>query len=530
MGNLELLCIFPSSHCSSRGPSRRKSHGNSCMATPSIVHHPHQRWSLDRLSTELLVLILQKLGDADPESLAAARLLSTRFNAITTPIKYYTLRLTERIIAPQAETYFPDGLANIYTHTRHVKVDNDLNPEQVKEVLNKIERLSSVRWRYVQDILLKGHFWVPADILNPRHIHVNRIKLYIENLPLRNIRSEQYNPYLRAIPTEILVSLKMANPTPPLTTRLENLKGLLQESTRLETFSYEDRGQGSQFTFTGTERLPAFKDLSLRSYDWNHTADAVRKHWDFSEIRHLEMVDVPMFQFLTSVLFSDFQQLETLRLEDFSTHLPDRRRDATRGQYILIKQIRALIDLKITCHIQSFPVDGILHHARSLRSLCFRDYVGFSDEYRRCPTLRIEDLNHMSRNLVNLRILELDMDEALCEPTQFLRALCNFRHLDTLILHTQTVLDVFESVNPDTDPDHRRAVQMFITLDRGKQGASWRSITINVGGWKRIMVRRLSAPWREQNSRGVYAERCFKLERNSDGHLLMHEEPANEPS
>jgi hypothetical protein len=293
---------------------------------------------------------------------------------------------------------------------------------------------------------------------------------------------------------------------------------------------YDDRGQGTHFEFSGNERLPAFKELHLRSYNWNHSSAAVRKHWDFSEIRRLEMVDVPLIPFLSSILFSDFQQLETLRLDDFSTHLPDRRRDTTRGQYILIKQMRALVELKITCHTQSFPVDGILEHARSLQSLRFRDYVGFGDSHRRCPTISVEDLDTMSRELVNLRALEVDMDERLCDPQHFLQILCGFRELTTLTLHTQTVIDPLEDVDPNTDPDHERVMQILSVLVRGKQGLWWRSLTINVGGWKPIMVRRLSAPWREQNSRGVYAERCFVVERKGDGALALHEELPTEAS
>jgi hypothetical protein len=315
----------------------------------------------------------------------------------------------------------------------------------------------------------------------------------------------------------------MATPTPVLTARVDSLKGLLVNSPQLETFWYEDRGQGTQFRFSGNERLPAFRELSLRSYDWNHSSAAVYKHWDFSEIRHLEMVDVPLGPFLNSVLFSDFQELETLRLDDFSMHVPNGRRNTTRGQYILIKQIRALTDLKMTCHTQSFPVDGISQHAPSLQSLRFRDYMGFSDEHRRCPTMDIEDLDILSRKLVNLRTLELDMDERLCEPHHFLRTCCNFRQVHTLTLHTQTVLNAREHVDPNRDPDHEIAMQRLAALVRDKQGAPWRSIIINVGGWKPLLVRRLSAPWRKLNTRGVFAERCFVMEKQNNGALAVRE-------
>ncbi|KAI1755831.1 F-box domain-containing protein [Xylaria castorea] len=494
------------------------------MATVTGIQHPNQRWSLNELSTELLILILKQLKDVDPRSLSVARLISTRFNAIVTPMKYHTLRMTQYIIDPRAETYFPDGIANICAHTRHVKVDSDLNAEHVKRILDKIERLSFISWRYVQDELCKGDFWVPSDILPLRHIQSNKVKLYIENLPLQDFRPEPYNPYLRAIPTGILASLIMATPTLPLTARVESLKGLLLDSPRLETFRYNDRGQGTQFEFGSNERLPAFKELSLRSYNWKHSSTTVRQHWDFSEIRHLEMIDVPLGPFLSSVCFEDFQDLNSLHLDDFSAHLLNRRPDTTRAQYLLIKQIRALTDLKITCHIPSFPIDGILQHAKSLRSLRFRDYTGFADEHRPCPTIKIEDLHSMSRELVNIRTLELDMDERCCEPHDFLHTLCSFRQLNTLTLHLQTALDTLKDTDTTIDLDYERTIYILSFLVQGKQPALWRSITINVGGWKPIMMRRMSAPWQELHSRGLYAERCFIMEKQESGALTVREE------
>lgn len=318
------------------------------------------------------------------------------------------------------------------------------------------------------------------------------------------------------------MSLAMAAPTPPLTARVGSLKDLLLNSRRLETFWYEDRGRGTKFEFNGNERLPPFEELYLRSYDWNHSAIAVRQHWDFSKIRRLDMVDVPLKPFLNSVSFADFQHLEALRLDDSSMHLPDIQRDTTRGQYILVKQIRGLEELSLTCDTQSFPIDGILQHRQSLRSLHFRDYTGFTDEDSRCPTIRAEDLDIMSRALINLRALELDMDEKRCEPQDFLRAICNFRQLDTLTLHVQTLLDPHEDNDTIIDLDYERAMQTFSFVG-GKQGAPWLSITIVVGGWRPIMVRRLSALWRMQNDRGVYAERCFVMERLDNDLLAVSE-------
>ncbi|KAK6066963.1 F-box domain-containing protein-like protein [Seiridium cupressi] len=417
-----------------------RNNSNIRMATVPSLDQSRQRqpWSMNDLSSELLVLIFEQLHDIDSRSLASARLLSKRFDAIITPIKYEHLRLTEQILATESQNYFPVALEKIYAHTRHVQANSDLDPRSIKRLLDRVRRLLTVR--------------------------------------------------------------------------------------NLETFFYQDRGQGTRFTFLRDEILPAFKELVLRSYDWSHTASDVEAHWDFSRIRLLKLIDVPIFEFLRSVPFDKLVDLHTLHCDDFSAHLVDRRHDATRGLLLLVKQIRALHTLAITCHTQHFPIDGFLSHAASLQVLRFRDHVGFSEEDRRCPTMWAADLHTLSQRLVNLHTIELDMDTAYCDPPLFLRALCNFPQLHTLTLHVQTVLRALEVVHPDVDRDYDAAMHAFNTLLRDKSGTPWRSMTINVGGWKRHMVRRLSAPWRAQNARGVYAERCFVLERGTSGVMTLREE------
>ncbi|KAK8070812.1 hypothetical protein PG997_011015 [Apiospora hydei] len=474
MAPTQVICK-PSSTLSSFNLKDPSHLGHGRVITISMFPPARPSWSLDDLSTELLALVLTHLRDLDARSLANARLLSRRFDAIVTPIKYEYLRLTERILATGTSLSLPYALQNVYRYTRHVEVASDLDPAGIKQLLGGVHRLLSVRWKYVRGEFCRGGMYVPSDILSRHHIDYNKTKLYVDDLPLRDFGSEPEDTYVRAIPTDILTSLKIGNPKPPLTTRLESLKQL-------------------------GERLPAFKELVLQSYDWNHSAEEVARHWDFSQVRLLRLVDVPIFEFLRSVPFAHLLDLEELHCEDFSAHLPDRRRQATEGLYILCRQIRALQTLKITCHTEYFPVDALLRHANSLEILRFRDHIGFGEEYRGCPTVWIEDLVQLSRGLVHLHTLELDMDITI----------------------------TLEDLPPNTDRDYEAAMKTFGILVRGKQGAAWRSITINVGGWRKHLVRRLDAGWRAFNEQGIYAERCFVLERNAEGQLMVREETAIE--
>jgi hypothetical protein len=374
---------------------------------------------------------------------------------------------------------------------------------------------------------------MPADVLDPQHPGFANIQLHVEDLPLRNFDARQQNCYLRAIPTRLLVSLKLGTPTPPLATRLQSLKKLVLDARRLETFNYQDRGQGTHFTFSGTERLPPFKHLSLKSYDWTHDSEEVESHWDFSRIHSLSLLSLPVFNFLSSVSFPDFSNLQHLHVEDFSAHLPDRRREATQKLHGLIKNhIRALRSLEITCHINYFPIDALLTHAPTLETLKIRDHVGFAEDDRRCPTLWVEDLRLLCRRMVVLKTLELDMDTTKTEPTLFLEALSSFPRLHTLTLHVQTVLHSQEMVPPGSDRDMDVAMGYFDSLMRKRTASArpadvvpWHSIIINVGGWRKVMLRRLGEAWRRQNARGIFAERCFVLERTGGmGNFQVREE------
>ncbi|KAI5921739.1 hypothetical protein F4810DRAFT_702106 [Camillea tinctor] len=496
---------------------------------------PAPKWSFGDLSTEIIALIFKKLRDIDARSLAPVRLLSTRINAIVTPIQFEYIRLTEDMISPQAEVHHQQGLQYIYVYTRHVEVRNDLDPRRIKHVLDNIERLLSVRWCYVRSNFRTGPFWLPSDILSPRHVNT---KLYIEDLPLRDpLSGSPLDVYLRAIPTGALVSLKTAHPAPPLVAHLEPLKRLLLACPRLETLHYHDRGQGRRFTFAPGERLPALTELSLRSYDWDHGPAAAHEHWDFSRLRRLALVDVPAGPFLAAVVPSHpglAARLEALRCEC------DDDDNATPALRALVAAGSALRELRLVCHMRLLaPADDLLRpHAASLRALSLRDHVGFGDEQKTCPTLRARDVGRLADTLGVLRELELDWDVPVCDdPAGFLGALCAFPRLHTLVLHTQTVVrpllddddDEEEETGEESDRDYEAAVQTLSFLVRGKSAFAvpWRCITINVGGWRHAMVRRTSAPWRERNLRGVYAERCFVLERQDDGgEMVMREERA----
>jgi hypothetical protein len=393
---------------------------------------------------------------------------------------------------------------------------------------------------------------MPSDVFSGLDLQSSPIDLHVEGLPLRHFEGQARDTYTRAIPAHSLVSLRMAYPTPPLTTRLSCLKNLLLQSHRLQSFYYRDRGQGTYFTFASNERFPAFRKLTLRSYDWNHDAAAVRRHWDFSQLRSLELTSVPLFNFLSSVPPAMLSGLRVLRVEDFSAHLPDRRREASRKLHALVKNhINELRLLQASCHLSEFPIDALLAHASTLANLRLNDFSGFADDdLQRCPTIPVEDVQRLAEHCKRLHTLELDLDTRHTDVKRFRKAICAFSALDTLVLHVPTAVnvpanelmdDALTIYNPlnlmsatSTRPDHTATAEsqrdanaiaaraIFQELLREKD--DWHSITVNLGGWRPVMIRRMGDAWQQLNSMGVYAEQCFVWRRGDNGREMVMEE------
>ncbi|KAJ6442228.1 integral membrane protein pth11 [Purpureocillium lavendulum] len=467
---------------------------------------------LSNLSLELLGLVLEQLRHLDHRSLFLLRLVCRHFNSIATPVAYHTIKFNDALLHLRAEHLYPCALEHVARHTR----------------------LSSIRWQYVPQRDRIPRLWLPSDILDSGRINLDGTRILIEDLPLGGSQHDLDESYLDATLTGRLVSLKLAISDPPLTTRPDSLKRLIMQSPLLQTLHYQDLGIGTSFSFRGAERMPPIRDLVLKSYDWNHSPDEVARHWDFSLIRSLKLVNMPVSNFLNSVYLPDFARLRTLKVEDYGGHLQDMRPSATRRLHDLVKHhIDALETLDITCHTQMFGIDAIRKHGNTLLVLRFRDHVGFEQDGKPCPTLATGDLASLRERMPYMHSLELDMDEALCDPREFLEVLCSFHSLHTLTLHVQTRIRPTQRVDPNTDPDYDAAMETFNDLiglrERIRPHLPWRCVTINVGGWRRAMVRRLGYEWKRRNEQGVFAERCFVLDRQvGEMRYEVREEQASE--
>jgi hypothetical protein len=385
------------------------------------------------------------------------------------------------------------------------------------------------RWCFDRVDLAGYNICLPSDVLDLKQRSSHETRLHVDSLPWGHPSHSARDWFQRATVSSLMTSLSLGVPTPPVASKLPHLKAAILRCPRLEVLRYQDRGQGTHFKFHEGERMPAVREMSLKSYDWCHSSQEVERHWDFSNLRQLELIAVPSYPFLSSVPFHQFARLTKFHMEDYSAHLEDHRPQATAQLGMLIgDHIKHLEDLSITCDTQSFQLEAILKQGATLRHLKFRDHVGFENESVTCPTLTESQVGLLSNKLHQLRSLELDMDIRLCDPKRFLQSVSGFPRLVTLCLHVQTLLPPVGSVVHNSDADYEAALETFSFLLQTREmlhpHVHWKTITIIVGGWRRVQIRRLGPVWRARNEKGIYAERCFILERSDDGQYGVREE------
>ncbi|KAM7216632.1 hypothetical protein V8F06_007947 [Rhypophila decipiens] len=474
------------------------------MAEPLLRYQSVEPTSITSLSTEIVTHILEALYGLDPRAINTARRICQTFNHLATPLAYETVHINQQITSLEGVTLFPHALRNIHAHTRHVVLRSGLDRQCVGVLLNKLQKLRSVRY-----ICPRYNRWVPSDINSLTAHDPAKIKIHIEGLPLGALDGKHADLYRSVIPSQSLVSLET---TVQHTTavcaaepHLPSLKGLLLASKSLEVFRYRDSEKTpTRFYFDQGERLPAFKEITLRSYDWTHGTEEAASHWDFSKIRSLELVSVSAFNFFSSVScrLGDFANLHTLRVDDSGIRSNG---DGSREQsqevaasiiHSLIRDnIHALHSLHLTVDIASFPIDALLRHSGTLKQLIFRHHQAFSTTTDD-RLLSVNSLGRLARSMTRLESLEIDLNVFHPSLAKFLGQMWKFKRLRNLTLNSvKTVAG--HALFPDGGDGKKCAEEMILNLlrrrGRGRKGrktgptpaaATWETVVMikEVGG------------------------------------------------
>ncbi|KAK4215835.1 hypothetical protein QBC37DRAFT_114833 [Rhypophila decipiens] len=502
------------------------------MAEPLLRYQSVEPTSITSLSTEIVTHILEALYDLDPRAINTARRICRTFNHLATPLAYETVHINQQITSLEAVTLFPHALRNIHAHTRHVVLRSGLDRHCVSILLNKLQKLRSVRyiclpllsetpgltapdlrWSFICNTGPRYNRWVPSDINSLTAHEPAKIKIHIEGLPLGALDGKHADLYRSVIPSQSLVSLEttVQHPTAVCAAEphLPSLKELLLASKSLEVFRYRDNEKTpTRFYFDQGERLPAFKELTLRSYDWTHGVEEAALHWDFSKIRSLELVSVSAFNFFSSVScrLGDFANLHTLRVDDSGIiqHHHRSNGDESREQsqeaaaasiiHSLIRDhIHALHSLHLTVDIASFPIDALLRHSGTLKRLIFRHHhQAFSTTTTADHLLlSVTSLGRLARSMTRLESLEIDINVFHPSLGKFQGQMWKLKRLRNLTLITCIKTVAGHAQFPDGD-DEICAEERILDILRRSRGRRMRSRKtgplLPVATWETVVV------------------------------------------
>ena len=77
-------------------------------------------------------------------SLCALRLVSTRLDAIATPVLYRTMELNPTLVEPGADERFAKAFAHIARYTKDVLIHNGLDEAGLRRFLNVASKLETI--------------------------------------------------------------------------------------------------------------------------------------------------------------------------------------------------------------------------------------------------------------------------------------------------------------------------------------------------------------------------------------------------
>lgn len=151
-----------------------------------------------------------------------------------------------------------------------------------------------------------------------------------------------------------------------------NMREIILRASHLKFLKLDlSRHQGS-FTFKDDERFPPFERLILSSYRWTHSTQEALNHWNWSNLTHLHLRKVSIYDFLRSVPPEELSQLQSLDTDGYCRK--NQRAKTTELMCTLIQSIRKLQMLVLKCSLWFFEISVIAKHGKTLNKLHLLDY------------------------------------------------------------------------------------------------------------------------------------------------------------
>jgi len=260
------------------------------------------------------------------------------------------------------------------------------------------------------------------------------------------------------------------------------------------------------------DRLPPIQELVLRNYYWDHSRYTSINFWNWTKVTHLELQDVCVTRFLSTVTPEHLVQLRTFMLEPRCLDTKERKLASLMILNLLLK-VHALEKLYLKCHL-SVVFGGIIKHGSSLRSLELRDFRGRGS--KEFCALSIDCVEAVGRSCPNLMELGMEVhfkaNEGRANALHIVdTAITEMRNLRRLTLYTSTYqLNLPSAQNRDSFYHLDTAVRGWLHWFLGsKKGAEFEIIILKlrVEGGKAtgdcIVPASVGMAWTYKNGKGI---------------------------
>ncbi|KAL6713104.1 hypothetical protein ACLMJK_009225 [Lecanora helva] len=411
--------------------------------------------TVPRLPPEILVLILEQLEGK--RELGNARFVSRQFEDLVVPIFYRQMRLTVGILVHVGVEYNPMGKASdlfsqkMITHTEHLTIGLVSDWRLVISLVMRLENLKYITLSFAPGRQLPTPTMEPTSTtaaLSTISRARPELRFHIENFG----REGQQKYKLKDACPQAFLSCKLSGVE---SKGFEaNVKPLLA-SSELKTLHIAGDGYIMHFKDRNVkpgERMPPIQELVLQRYCWDHSPQVAVNFWNWTNLRHLELREICMVSFLTSVPPERLLQLRVLVLDPRCILTPHESR-ASDLISVLVSKLRALevLDLRLA---PSKILSGISKNGQTLKVLKFRDSFALGDQ--KSNTLSVNDMGTVRTSCLHLAELQIPIAFNSKEGTSSGLYIMDFiipRMKNLRRLHLYTWVSLRDKTIPESDDD-----------------------------------------------------------------------------
>ena len=368
------------------------------------------------LPAEVILSILKELHEI--QDIPTLRIVSKQFDALVVPLVYRHVHLTKGILAPfaceqelddDASTVQLQVARDVRNHARHLTIKRNLDWRLVAKLIKLLRNLRSFTWAYWPSEAPNLHESANSTIGPALCKRWPNVQLHFEGVHASQHRPSDFENF----PNSNLVSCRIAAWEKR---EFPMIREWLSERPRLEELHFLRgryvtswlRPKNEVRENQNTKCLPALKTLIIYGYESRNSQWEISNLWNWSNITHLELVNVQAIELLHHVPPQDLAGLKIFIEKSYLNYEESTFKRKTELLCSLVRHTTALEELKIKCEThKSDIVSALARSCSHLRTLSLRSFRPYREPLWICPIL--DQLDIIGSNCPQLMEFEVDV-------------------------------------------------------------------------------------------------------------------------